>query len=176
MQKLILVLVACLMALGAQAQGLNLDSLKTIAQGLNGIEKARYYKEIGFGYSRKQEYDSAAKYYNLTIPIAESENALELLSQAYNGLGATYYSRGSYKSAILYYELAIEFFQTDDKGKEISMALINLGLAYKGINNYGKAVNNLQDGIKGLSPFGDYFSKYSSAIAYNALGNIHRAL
>lgn len=151
----------------------NLDSLKDVMRSSGGNSRAIISKDIANRYLRKNEYDSAEKYYNTAIEISRNTKNYELLGKCLNNKGVSKYLRGDVKEGVVLYQEALEQYKTLGNDTLVSQSLTNLGLTFKRLNIYDKALENLYESASVLEKL-DLKKGLSSN--WNAIGNIHRIL
>ncbi len=149
------------------------DSLKVLAKEAAGETKLKHYQKIALRYYGKEQYDSAAKYFDLMAEYALKVGELEMAGQGFNNVGGISSTLGNFKGAINSYERSIETFIANGDSVSLAVAYTNLGLAYKGMNVYERAFENLFDAAR---TFESLDSLRYLASSYSAIGNIHRDL
>jgi tetratricopeptide (TPR) repeat protein len=74
----------------------------------NRSKEATSLNAIGLVFQLKNEYDSARKYFDQSLQMAQSENIPGTVSAAYNNIGICENARGRYKEAVSFFQKALE--------------------------------------------------------------------
>ncbi len=129
---------------------------------------ARIYDEI------KIQYNTALKYYDIVISLAQKTGTQYWIAIGYNNIGYTYDRMGQFKNALKYYRKSLKVCQVYlKKNFEVkSIVYNNLGVLYLKLNNQKKAIPYLKKSLKiNKKLYGFYH--HSTALSYNNLGVIY---
>lgn len=88
------------------------------------------YNLLGIFYDITSEYDSALRYYQLSLEKSRLTGYTKITAGAYNNIGMVYKARGDYKKSISTYYQALNIFKGNSDPKIIANIYNNLGLVY----------------------------------------------
>lgn len=97
----------------------------------------------GVGHWSKQQYDSAAIYFQNAERTSEQIKDTQLLIACTNNLGILKTSTGEYDKGIEYYQKTLSRLSPKKSSKSRLLALLNLGITYKRKGDYEKAMQYL---------------------------------
>ncbi|MBV2246071.1 MAG: sensor histidine kinase [Lentimicrobium sp.] len=98
------------------------------------------YNLIGIVYDIKAQYDSALRYYQLSLEKSRITGYTAITAGVYNNIGMVHKSRGSYPEAIRTYYQALNIFKNQNNPKIVANIYNNLGLVYAELKQYPKAL------------------------------------
>ncbi|MBU0763889.1 MAG: tetratricopeptide repeat protein [Bacteroidetes bacterium] len=119
------------------------------------------YEQLGLAYFRKNDYDNALKYYNITIEKAPTK------ARAYSNMGIIYFSRGDYKKAMEVYEKAVKY------DSRFADAYMNLGSTYGTLGMFEKSIQSFLNCLQ-YDP-NNAQANYFLGITYEKAGKVQEA-
>lgn len=108
---------------------------KTGNQGCYGLA----YKYMGVVQYKKNDYESALKYYSRAKKSLENQKDYHELSNLYNNIGVVYLLQNQFDKALVEYQQSLNLREKYNDKKEIAMVFLNLGNLYTYTSNLVKA-------------------------------------
>jgi signal transduction histidine kinase len=99
------------------------------------------YNLLGIVFDITSEYDSALRYYQLSLEKSRLTGYTKIIAGAYNNIGMVYKARGDYKKSIRTYYQALNTFKDQSDPKIIANIYNNLGLVYSELKQYTLALD-----------------------------------
>jgi signal transduction histidine kinase len=124
-----MLILAVAIAFVASAQNSNIDSLKNILPGTQGIDRGKTLLELCWQY-RFASADTARQYGFEALDIARKMDNKELEVEALHNIGVTYEAQGDYKDALQYEIQALALRETLGDSIKLANTLNNLGIIY----------------------------------------------
>lgn len=149
----------------------------------NRSKEAISLNAIGLVFQLKNEYDSARKYFDQSLQMAQSENIPGTISAAYNNIGICENARGHYKEAVGFFQKALAI-DADQHHAPLSRAETLNQLAYSLVmlKNYTEAEAMLKKSRALIESASSNTKKEKlldnlniSSQLYQALGNYQQA-
>jgi serine phosphatase RsbU (regulator of sigma subunit) len=100
------------------------------------------YQQLGYVYYNQNQFEKAAKHFNISYSIAKERNDLNGQALALNRLGNVSQLQNNYLLALEYYLLALELNTTSDNKPEIARTLVNLANTYSVIGQYQRSIEH----------------------------------
>lgn len=130
----------------------NLDSL--INQFNNAIEDSVKIKTsftIGNYYINSMP-DSALKYLNKALQIAEKNNYYEHLAKIHGRIGSAFFYTSNFDRVLTHYYKSLEYLQKKENKQELLSTFFNIGLVYNSLNNYDKSREYYEKALELVTP------------------------
>ncbi len=143
---------------------------KAILEELETTKKAWAQKEIGKIFQLNNQYDSAIRYFNLSIENANESNSDSILSGALYQLSLVYLYQSEYQKAIDQASEALEIDKNNKDYKNIAASLNAIALIYQQAGVYDKA---LEFQIESIKVSEENNQSEDIANGYYNLGNIY---
>ncbi len=105
------------------------------------------YKNIGNAFIFQAEYDSAQRYYELSLPLFEEDGDLSGVSACLNNLGVICSETGRYDQAIEYLNRSVEADKKLGDEEGVSNTVNNIASIYKYLGKYSSAIRLLKEHI-----------------------------
>lgn len=119
-----------------------------------------------FGYL--YDYDSAVKYYNEAIAVADDTKS-RYFSGSFNNGGLAYYYLGDYEKAINYGIKAVELRSEKGSAFDVACSILNVGMAYHKLTQYEDAKIYY---TKALNGFVEAGHAPNEAVSYKNLADV----
>lgn len=168
--KLVLLLVVIAVKSNAQV---NLDSLWSIWRDTTNTDSLRItalnnYAWDGFLFSQPE---TAFKYMQMELDLAEKKNFKHGKALAYNAMGAYYWVKGQHANALIHFKKGLELFTELNNKGNAARCLNNIGIIYRSQGNGIKALRYFKESYALRLELGD-----SSTLPniLNNIGNIYQ--
>ena len=146
--------------------------------------KITYLSNYGYIYqnAKFRDINCALKYYDQTIPIANSIGDEEGIARVYTNTGFAYEDLGNLPKAIDYYQKALRLYRKQNNLNSISVVLNNLGYVFQSQKEYEKSIKyfeeclELQNKTEKKNEQLVGFLYNNIGMSYNSLGKHKRAL
>ena len=109
--------------------------------------EARSIRNIGLGYYRAGNYDTAITLSRRAIEIAENENLPRIKADALNTIGNTYYKKGEHDKAVQAYKEILPVYEQLDRQIDRAGTVSNIGSILSSQGNYPKAFEHFQEAL-----------------------------
>lgn len=125
------------------------------------------YFRLGRLYAANNQYDSAYKYYDISLNIANKTNDKTQLARLNNIIGSFYYKYENLDEAQEYYNRSYSFFKEINDPRGIASLLSNLGEIQRLKGEYRKALDNYFPAVK----INEEYAQYANlSINHNNIG------
>ena len=156
-----------------------LDSARVLQEkhlGLQHLDLAVSYNNIGFVYSAQGNLDKAMEFYNKALKIEEQVlNPLSPdLAISYSNIGGVYESQGYYDKAMEFYDKALKIEEQvmNPLSPALATSYNNIGVVYHAQKNYEKAMEFHDKALKIREQVLDSLSP-DLAVSYNNIGAVY---
>ena len=145
--------------------------------GVEHVDTATSYNNIGLVYSDLADYDKALEYYHKALAIQENvlgKNHPDT-ANSYNNIGAVYSNTDDYNKALEYYykALAIDEKVLGVEHPSTAISYNNIGLVYDSTGDYNKALEYYYKALAILEKVLGV-EHPATAISYNNIGEVYR--
>jgi len=152
------------------------EALKT-AEGLNNqILKITIYTDIAILNEKLGKYAIAKDYHVKSIKIAQDENDLETVENAYHGLGSLYERVGDYDKAIEYYFQSLKIAENRKSTSGVIITLQSIADTYNHIDNKKLALQTIEQAYKNAIELKDQALIANTAYDFGKILNDHGSL
>lgn len=110
--------------------------------------RAQAIRNIGLGYHKTGNYDTAISICQQAIEICENHGLLRIKADALNTVGNTYFYQGKLNEAITVYKEILDTYDTLGRNIDRAGTLSNMGNIYSNQGNYAQALENFQQALK----------------------------
>jgi Signal transduction histidine kinase len=172
MKHIFILCLFVLLALNANGQSQNVDSLVNVleTQKLTDDEKIELYWDIGKLYANRN-YDNCIKYAKKGLLLAKERNNKRRMVNFNTLSGVSYYLKNSFDTSYVFLDNALKL-AVELKDKELeSNTYGNIGNMYKHKNELHTAVDYYMRSLA----LNDSINKYRASVLAN-LGAVHRSL
>ena len=153
------------------AQNATIDSLQLLIKTANpDTNKVNHLNELSKEYLKTEHSDTAIKYNNLALQLAQKLNFKQGMARAHTNIGHIYCDRGNYLSALKNYSVALKIIKENNLHQEIANAYNNIVNVYSYQANYPEALKNYFFSLKKSEEIGD---KQAVSFAYSGIGIIY---
>ncbi len=132
----------------------------------NEAEICKANMNIGSGFSRLGESDSALFYFNRSLKIAAEKDYRQLKAKILNKTGIVYYVLGDFNKALDYYSGANTIYKNEKDDLGYAKTISNMGTILREFGDYKKADAYTWEAVNNYDRLGEY--KYLTD-AYNNL-------
>lgn len=170
---LITVLLVGLNFIGSRVFSQNkADSLLgLLKRDLQDTNRVIHSYKLCWEFIRKGQYDSAMRYGNTALELAEQLNFKKGIIGACGNIGNLYYEQGNYPKALEYYTRTLDKAKEVGDSKVIVRWLGNIGVVFCRQGNYPQALDNYFEALKLSEEMGD---KKGIASSCNNIGIIYK--
>lgn len=134
--------------------------------------QARSIRNIGLGYYKMGNYDTAIVLCRRAIEIAEKEGLLRIKADALNTIGNTYYKRGNHYKAVEAYEEILPIYEGLGRRIDRAGTISNIGSIWNSQGKYPEALKNFQEA---LSLFEELDHVYGKANVQHNIANLYES-
>ena len=171
MKKMLSLVATLFIAAWMSAQTSTIDSLKHAAQSnIPDTSKVNTLVELSWQLILAGENDSAEKYAETGLQLAQKISFKKGEGASLNRLGVVYYSKGNYAEAIKTHLAALAVREEVGDKIAISGSYNNIGMAYEKQGNYAEALKNYFTSLKIREEIHD---KNAIALSYNNIGLVY---
>jgi len=153
------------------------EALGFLKQGLEKAREINYpagiakaHVAIGYAFRSMSQFDSAQKYYQVSIDMFKQLGRQKDLITAYNNMGVISKEIGNFPKAIDYYIQSLNIATGLKDNRGMGRAYSNIGIVYRNMKNFDKA---LEYQLKALYYDSLGKEKNSMGKTYANLGNIY---
>lgn len=135
------------------------------------------YSNVGIVYRSLEKYDSAYRYYHLSLAaetsLPEKNRNKASIGRIYNNLGYAFEKQHNYDSAIFYYQKAILEKENSTQSWSGANAINNLGNCFFAINDFKKAELNYKKALE-INVLGKEYADLEVALdSYKGLASLN---
>ncbi len=120
-----------------------------IAEQNGSTQTAYIHNELAKNFLKLDQYEKAEFHLKKALPIAEEQGDSYALATIHNSLGYLYETRDeNYKKTLYHYEKSLFYYSILNNKRDMANAYLNTGLQYQRLQNFNKAKESLEKGIR----------------------------